>query len=174
MQFAVYTGERTVSELVGRLYTIEGPGSKEAAKQAEAALLDANPELAALNELPEGAPLEVPDVEGARPSAETSSVEQAASGIVGSDLRQALEAAVEALALAIAQRTEEANATLDLVKSADLKALAKDVPEIAAKLPTISAEAAARIKEAQALQAQQEKVAKDMRADLDEFLALLR
>jgi len=174
MQFAVYTGERSVSELVGRLYEIEGPGSKDVAKQAETALLDANPELATLAELPEGAPLEVPEITGARFTDETSSVEQAAAGIVGSDLRTALEGAIDSLAAAIARRTEDANATLDLVKSADLKALAKDVPEIAAKLPTISAEAAARLKEAQALQTHQQQVAKEMRADLDAFLALLR
>ncbi len=174
MQFAVYTGDKTVSDLVGRLYAIEGPGSKEVAQQAEAALLNAYPELATLAELPEGAPLEVPDVPGARPTAQTSSLEAATSGIVSSDLRDALETAVDALAAAIAKRTEEANDTLELVKSAELKALAKDVPEVADKLPQISTEAAARIKEAETLKAHQEQVAKDMREDLDAFLALLR
>src|SRR5438270_11487070 len=71
MRVAVFTGERDLSELVARLFDVRRAAAS-VARQAEQALREANPhlDLRNLRRLPEGTPILVPDVPGARPTRE--------------------------------------------------------------------------------------------------------
>ena len=62
MPFIMYKGERKVADLIGRAYRTEL--SPADAKRAEAALLAANPALANLSNVKEGALLTIPDIPG--------------------------------------------------------------------------------------------------------------
>lgn len=64
MKFTISKGEKTVSELARRIFNLTGPGSKARTREAEAALLAANPQLAALSDLPDGAAVIIPIVPG--------------------------------------------------------------------------------------------------------------
>jgi hypothetical protein len=61
MTFAIYKGERNISELVSRLFRLQGKGSQAASKQAAEALLKANPQLKNFSKLEVGSVITVPD-----------------------------------------------------------------------------------------------------------------
>ena len=61
MPFAIFKGEKTIDELVTRLFPPQGKSSKTTAKQIATALLKANPQLKQLSNVPAGAVLVIPD-----------------------------------------------------------------------------------------------------------------
>ena len=60
MRYAIYKGEKNMSELVSRLFRLQGKGSQAAAKQAADALLKANPQIKDLSKLAIGSVITVP------------------------------------------------------------------------------------------------------------------
>ncbi len=63
MRITAFRGERSITELVDKFYRDLTPATRRSAEQA---LLKANPHLAALHAVREGAVLVIPDVSGAR------------------------------------------------------------------------------------------------------------
>lgn len=60
MNFAIFKGEKTITELVTRLYQVKGWGSAGAIKNLAQGLLQANPQLANLASVPVGTRISVP------------------------------------------------------------------------------------------------------------------
>ena len=60
MHFAFFKGDKSLAELVARLFHLEGPAAKDVAKKAEESLLQANPHLADLGTLAPGSKIIVP------------------------------------------------------------------------------------------------------------------
>jgi phage tail protein X len=61
MPFAIFKGEKTIDDLVTRLFPPQGRSSKTTAKQIATALLKANPLLKQLSNVPAGSILVIPD-----------------------------------------------------------------------------------------------------------------
>src|SRR5438034_2960311 len=102
MKIASFQGEKSLSELVSRLYKIRGPRAEAQARAAEEALLRANPHLLDLESLPAGAIIRVPDVRGVK-TADTG----LAAANLPSDIVEAAGQAVSA-----ARTAAEASVTL--------------------------------------------------------------
>jgi hypothetical protein len=61
MRFAVFKGEKSITDLAKRLFRLQGRGSQAATKQAADALLKANPQLSNISEVPAGSLIALPD-----------------------------------------------------------------------------------------------------------------
>lgn len=131
---ATYKGEKQIGELVTRLY---GEVRGEQAKRAEAALVKANPQLAELGGLKRGAPIVVPAVPGLRAAEKSEHAEPAPESVVA--VRAALKAYRRQLGAALDAERAAIAATTDLVKSKEIRRLAKDAPEAAPYLEQTAA-----------------------------------
>ena len=61
MRFALFKGEKNVTALINRLFSIQGRGAQAATQQAAAALLKANPQLKEVSKVPVGSLIAIPD-----------------------------------------------------------------------------------------------------------------
>ncbi len=143
MQFVTYKGERSLSDVARRVFNIKGPKAAELTKQAVAALLQINPHLAELKNLREGTPIIVPAVPGVGAAATQPGI----SDQVVSQLREALKDAESALRQSFSREAEEAKAMARLAQDKELKALAKELPEIREKVAQTVQAVEARLKE---------------------------
>jgi hypothetical protein len=163
MPIIAYKGERKLADLVGRIY---GADLKPAdAKRAEHALVAANPQLATLRDLREGAVLAVPSVPGVAAAPSDAPDAQQAAIATGKD---GLDAYRRRLAIRLDEDRKTIDATADLLKSKEAKALAKSVPESAAYFERASAALKTRQADAEARAAGIKALAK-LRADFDEL-----
>jgi len=173
MKFATYKSERNLSELARRLFQIKGPQAEKLTKQAEAALLRANPQLRELKNLPRGTFILVPEMTGMEPGEQISPMEDMAKAMV-EPMRLALNAAQKTLAAAISRESENASNTLSLLKSMELKALGKEVSEINKRLPKIAEKAKKRLAETETFKTSQEQAFAQIEKNLDEMTKLSR
>ena len=60
MSYAIYKGEKNMSELVSRLFGLQGKGTQSAIKQAADALLKTNPQLKDFSKVAVGSVIAVP------------------------------------------------------------------------------------------------------------------
>lgn len=172
MRFATLKGERSVSELAGRLFRLRGPGMGARAREVETALVRANPQLRDLERLPEGVMIVVPEIADVEPAEEARPVDVGASAVVG-EVRRVLGDVRTALGAAAANHAAEATETLNLLKSRELKALAGTTPGLSERLPRIADAAHERLKEAKATQAFQEQALAQLERDLDDLMKRL-
>jgi|APFre7841882724_1041349.scaffolds.fasta_scaffold00095_22 hypothetical protein len=163
MPIIVYKGERKLSDLVGRVY---GTDLKAVdAKRAEQALLAANPQLATLRDVREGAMLAVPQVPGVAAARSDAPDAQQAAIATGKD---DLDAYRRRLGTRLDEDRQTIDATAELLKSKEAKALAKAAPESAAYFERATAALKARQADADARAAAIKALAK-LRADFDEL-----
>jgi len=172
MRVATFQGERNLTDLVDRLFEIKGPKAKETAKEAQAALLEANPHLHDLKKVPEGAVILVPDVTGAAPVETLSSLQSGAEELADG-VRRALVAVRTALTAAASAQAAEMRDTLEFLKSKEVKALIKADPAVQTRLTRVASESTARLKEAEALKAVHQQAAADLQKDLADMLGQL-
>lgn len=125
MAIATYRGEQTVAELATRLYTRLTPRQRE---KAEAALLRANPQLRELNQLPKGAILEVPALDGPRLRARSEALDPVDE--IGDEVSAALKAFGQRLETRFEADQKSTQVALKLVKSAAFKRVIGEDPEL--------------------------------------------
>ena len=169
MRVTTYQGERQLSDLARRLFEIKGSKAKELTKEAEAALLRANPFLKDLKHVPEGTLLVVPDVPGMSRSEEAPGLDLGIAQVAG-ELRRVREAAQQAMEGGMADLMQQAKTTLDLQKSPELKKLVERDRTIPEQLTKIGAEAKRELEELKTLSASQTKSLAQLDKDLNEFL----
>lgn len=172
MRVTIYQGERQLSDLARRLFEIKGAKAKELTKEAEAALLRANPHLKDLKHVPEGTVLVVPDVPGVSPSREAAGLD-IGTGQLADELRRVREAAQKAMESGIADLAQQGKTSLELQKSPELKKLGERDRTIPEQLTKIGVEAKRGLEEAKALAAVQEQTFIQLDKDLKEFLKQL-
>lgn len=135
MPFAIAKNEKTIEELVSRLFSQDGKISKATAKQATTALLKANPQLEDMGRLPGGSLIVVPDT--APPLAPSESVKAPASA--HSEAVARAQQSVDALAARLAEIDALArDATRLLAEQARTKPprqTQEDIPDLASLLP---------------------------------------
>jgi hypothetical protein len=165
MKFAVSKGEKELSELTARLFDIKGRGGAEAAKKAEAALLEANPHISDLSKVPEGTLIIIPDIPDgpAVKAAETAGIE--------TELQEHLKATVEELDAAFVRSLESeekaAAASRDLLTTPEVKEFRKQSTEANEAIEEIIKNLKSEAEEAKATEAAQ----KEALAKLKEAVA---
>jgi hypothetical protein len=151
MWFAMFQGEQNMAELIHRLFQIRGPQAEALAREAETALLQANPHLNFAN-IPQGTLIVVPEVAGAPPAEDAKPVGTAV-GEKGREVRRALVDMRVTLKDSATHQAEEANATLQILESRELPAMAERMREIKERLPQIADKAKADLEAASTLNA---------------------
>ncbi len=168
MRYVTAQSKTTLSDLTRRLFEIQGPQAAERAKQAEAALEQANPHLRDLTQVPAGTLILVPDVPGV-----SSTAPQAAPLIspqLATLLTQALAEAKAVLEQSLASQTQEVENTVALTKKRELKEAVKQAVDLNKRLAQITNQAKARIKEVQTIKKAQIQGLAQLRQDLDELI----
>ena len=127
MKYAVSKGESEISELAGRLFDIKGRGSAAASKQAEAALLKANPHLQDLTKIKPGTLVIIPE------AADIPPVRGPQTTGAGADMMGQLKFALEDLAGAIERAAKSDEESLagqtEALKDRELRDFAAQSPE---------------------------------------------
>jgi len=167
MSFAIYKGEKNISELVSRLFRLQGKGSQAANKQAADALLKANPQLKDFSKLalgsvitmPETAPLLHPAARADRFVLMRSAAVQRARQAMGVGDSQLTEV----------RAVDATKSFLELSKSRELQAAAANNPDLKKGLAEIITTAEQMLKDLQTAPAAR----KDQIAELDNHLATL-
>jgi hypothetical protein len=140
--------ERSLSGLAKRVYRIEGPGSAELTRRAEAALLAANPHLSERTSFRAGVTVLVPDVPGLDFSDEPRSAAREADGILGS-IDRSLAALAEGALAALAEMEKQADGTVQELKTTKMqKIIEKNAPALLAEVPKVQEAAGKRAAEA--------------------------
>jgi hypothetical protein len=154
MNIAFLKGEKTIAELVARIF----PSSSRAPakrKLAADALLAANPHLADLSKVEPGTRIVVPATSLPHDPAETTQVTSSAPAARNSVfLYQHLESLKIAIPAAANTAVTNANATIALLQRAEVQAAAANDPSRAQRVASATQSANAKIQAAQALQAQ--------------------
>jgi hypothetical protein len=128
MQFAVTKGEQTLAELAERVYEFEGTPSATALREAQRALVAANPFLRKPAEVAEGTVLAVPALGRAAPSAETQPLAAVAGRATAGALQAALAGAVESVGRVLTEGRVAVDDSLAMLRSREVKQLARDDP----------------------------------------------
>jgi hypothetical protein len=166
MRFTTLKKGEDLHQLVRRLYRSR---SRDTLREAEQALLRANPHLMDLKTTPQGTPIIVPDVAGAEPVG--SGLNE--TDLVASLLQQAREQLGDlrpALTGRIQRQEEEAKATLTRVDTPELRKLAEREPELKERLLAIASNAQTQLRRAEVLRALHEEATAELERDFDNFL----
>jgi phage tail protein X len=170
MQLTSTTRDESLDGLVARSYDLGTAPSKALLGRARAALIRANPFLQNLGAVPEGTMVAVPDVPGAAASAETVPPERAALEVGTDQFGGAVALAASDLMAELAGAAEDANGSLQALKAAEIKSLARGNERLSEALPELMQTASARIKVGRGI----EEYSKAAFADLGADLAALR
>lgn len=127
MPIATFRGERTVAEIVDKLYVKLTPRQRET---AEAAILKANPQLRDIRNLREGAILHVPDLPRLRAKARTARNLENPISQVTTLLADELGGYSQHLAERIKADQQATKTQITLLKSAKLKAALGGAPHL--------------------------------------------
>ena len=166
MRFATVSVNEDVAALTRRLYR---PVSAEGLRDAERALLKANPQLADPARPVPGTVVVVPDVPGATATDEAQSEAQLVTPILQA-ARDRLVDVAEALRATLDSRRAAVKATVDQIGSAELRQLVREEPTLRDVVAGVSKEAKAEATEIEAMDTLQRQALDELGQDLDELL----
>ena len=169
MTFAIFKGEKTIKDLVARLFQIEGPTANRKAKQAEDSLVAANPQLANLQNVPVGSKIVVPSTPLPVNTAEVSTSAVAATSVQVSRIGLTLENLKAAVPSTLSAVTTNANAALALTQRPEVQAAAAKDPALAQRLTDAANQAKQTLQTANARQQQLLQAVTAMQQQLAKF-----
>jgi hypothetical protein len=146
MRVTTLKGEKTLAELVDRLFEIKKKTEPEARAAAEAELLRINPHLRALGKVPSGLPILVPDLKEAGPGAAGDPL-TSRFGAVLNQVQNAFLAARETVETSTTDTHKEVQTSLSQLKSKEFKAAVGDEPNAKKAILAITAELEKRSKQ---------------------------
>lgn len=166
MKFTTLAANEDVAALARRLYN---PPTPQAQREAESALLRANPALADASARTPGAILIVPDVAGATPTSEARSEGELVVPILQA-ARDQLSAVAAALRGTVDDRRATVRATINQVGSTQIRDLVRDDPGLQAAINDVASQAGAESGEIDALDALQQQAITELGQDLDDLI----
>jgi len=169
MRFAVLAENETLEDLAARVYDVSGAGPT-ALRDAGRALVEANPFLRKIDEVPAGTLVMVPPLAGVEASAAAYPADRLPAAALAAQLRGAVALARRRLSSEIDAEIAEATETANLARSREAKAAARDNPELRDELPKLAEAAAARAESAHALQQYQTHAFARIEADIEDLL----
>ncbi len=168
MRFTTIDGQPLFSELVDQLFDVPARRASPLRKAAEQALRDANPQLANVRKVPRGTPILVPDVPGVAPIPEDRPA-PAPWDDLAKDLARALASAEVLLASSVKRQEEEHKQTTTLLAAREVRAAAREDPELQKQIDEIAAAARTRLEESKARAAEQAQGLAALAEDLKAF-----
>jgi hypothetical protein len=172
MRLTTFRGEADLSELAARLFEFRGRGATARRRRVEAALLRANPQLADLSRVPQGAVLIVPDVPDVTPR--RAGEEAGPAEALAEELVRALSLARARLIVAAQERVAEAERAVSVLDSEELRRARLGVPALDAHVTGVVENVRRRVEDARversALEARLERL-DGMLGDFQEMLA---
>ena len=167
MQLAATIENETLDDLVTRVYAFDAGAPAKTIRAARQALVDANPYLANLAQVPPGTVFTVPDVPGAQPSAATEDAGPMIGTIGVQQLRGAVALSAQQLQTDLDAEIADARNATALTKATALKgagvAAGADQKPLLAE---VAQAAAGRVERAQALQKYQKQAFAQIEKDL--------
>ncbi len=170
MSFAIFKGEKSVTELAARLFALQGKGAQPAAKQAGDLLLKANPQLKEISKVPIGSVILVP--------AEAPALKDSASPAPGDVLRAFAAERAHQLLVSLDDRmagieslaTEANRSILAQAKSKEARTASAKDPILRTNLPVIIKSAESRSSDLKSSQSARTKAIAELRTSLSDFL----
>lgn len=150
MSVAIYKGEKSMADLVGRLFRVQGKGSQVAVKQATDLLLHANPDLKDLSKVPIGAVITIPDTGPTIHSAERASALTLKRSAVLTRAQESLDMMDQNFTDVDGRAVNEAKSFLEVLKSKELQETASASPDLKRGLAEIVETSQAVLKDLQA------------------------
>lgn len=170
MTFAIYKGEKNVTELAARLFRLRGAGSQSTAKEAGEALLKANPQLKEISNVPVGSIIVVPPDAPALHPEESLAPPNLVRAFAAERAQQLLTMLDTRLSDIERRASDATKDILSLAKSKEVKAAAVNTPNLAQNLPTISKSAETRLKGTKSDQDSRTKTIGELRRGLAQLL----
>lgn len=146
MRLATYRNEESVSELASRLYDIRGGNAEARSREAEEALLSANPQLRHLNKLNEGALIVVPEIESVRDADESNIVDSVLDDVFD-NIRETLSAVRPALSVGLERRQASIDKALESLRSGEVKKVMEAQPDLKKRSESVRKNAETHLKE---------------------------
>jgi hypothetical protein len=171
MQFATTQPDESLEALAARVYDFGERPPPAAVRAAAKALADANPILRKPADVPPGTVVEVPRLdEGGHRAGATQGEDAVAAGLVLDHVQAAAALVARQLAADLDAETADADATLQLARSDELKRL--DAPGLPEALKRTVAAAEARAASAKELRSRQDAMLGQLASDLEELAAV--
>jgi hypothetical protein len=173
MQFTATVPDESLKALATRVYDLGERPSRDVLRAATTALTDANPVLAKVADVPPGTVVEVPPLEDVthRPDA-THSEDELAAGLLRDHVQAAAALITRQLAADLETELAEAEETIRLARSPELRRLeATGLPEA---LKQVVAAAQARVAAAKDLSTRRDAVLGQLAADLRDLAGAQR
>jgi hypothetical protein len=170
MSFAIYKGEKNVTELAARLFKLRGSSSQAAVKQASDALLRANPQLKDISQVPIGSVVVVPPDAPAVSPDQSPAPANIVRAFAAARAQQLLATLDSRLSDIDAQANDATNAILALAKTKEVKAAAANDPNLKANLPAIVKSSETRLKNLKGSQDSRTKAIAAVRKGLTQFM----
>ncbi len=170
MQLTVTAPNETLEALAVRVYDLGEKPSQAATREAAKALAEANPVLRRIADVPAGTVVEVPPIErGTVRTGATQGEAPATAVLVAEKVAAAAALAQRQLLADIDAETGDAKDTVKLARSAEVKKLRTDAPELSDVLPQTIAAADARGADAGELRKRQQAVFAQIAVDLGDL-----
>lgn len=170
MTFAIYKGEKNVTELAARLFRLRGAGSQAAAKEAADALLKANPQLKEISKVPVGSVIVVPPEAPPLHEEESPAPGDMVRAFAAERAQQYLATLNTNLSDIETQAGDATNEILAVAKSRDVKAAAANSANLEQNLSAIIKAAESRLKDIKSSQDSRTKSVAELRKGLAQFL----
>ena len=170
MAFAIFKGERNVTDLAARLFRLRGAGSQPAAKEAADALLKANPQLKDISKVPVGSVIVVPPEAPPLHEEESPAPADMVRAFAAERAQQYLATLNIRLSDIESQAGDTNNEILAIAKSKEVKASAANSPNLEQNLPAIIKAAESRLKDIKSSQDSRTKAVAELRKGLAQFL----
>ena len=176
MRFAIYKGEKSVTDLANRLFRLQGRGSQAATKHAADSLLKANPQLSDMSKMTPGALITIPDTAPPMHPDEQAVTPALVRSFAVERVQSAFDALHQRLTEIETSAADQAKAAMDSMQTPEVKAASKAVaglnPNLAEVLPSVdnvAKDAKAMLKDSQAIQDSRKQSQTQMRAALASF-----
>jgi phage tail protein X len=167
MRLATLQADEDLAQLTRRVYRSRAKGGLA---DAEKAILKANPQLRDRDRLTPGTIVVIPDVPGATPTTEATSIGGIAANLL-SGAQQQIKDLRESVQPGLNRQEQAAKNTLEQLRLRELQELAKGNPELAKRLPEITKTAEENLKRLAVLtktqQAAFDELAKDLQRLVD-------
>jgi hypothetical protein len=142
MRIATLQADEDLAQLTRRVFRSRTKGGLA---DAEKAILKANPQLKDSDRLTPGTIVVIPDVPGAAPTAEATSIGGIAANLL-SGAQQQIKDLRESVLPGLNRQEQAAKNTLEQLRLRELQELAKGNPELAKRLPEITRNAEENLK----------------------------
>jgi hypothetical protein len=172
VRFAILKGDKSIDDLTSRLFDLRANATRMRA-QASDALKRANPSLSDLEKLPPGSVVVVPDQPGAAKAGETFSPTNLANMNVPQAVTDQVASFKGGLETVAKSATEQANATLALLKDRTVAAAAANDPDLVKQLSAVSDNAKTALKDAEVQSKTLQEGIAQLGQDLAGFLKLV-